>query len=203
MGEVGIARPRQFTDDEILDVAQGCILEHGPSVSTTMIAERLGISQAALFKRFGTKENLIVAALSRPMGKNPVADVLAEGPTDDPIPDQLVALGVGIMTMMRRLVPCMAMLHAAAIDTKAHLGQDHAPPKQARKLITAWFQRGMDQGRIRPMDPHIMAVGFIGMLKARPFREIILGDDGLKCSDEVYVRQLVEQMWSGISGEEA
>ena len=164
-----------------------------------MIAERLGISQAALFKRFGTKENLIVAALSRPMGKNPVADVLAEGPTDDPIPDQLVALGVGIMTMMRRLVPCMAMLHAAAIDTREHLGQDHAPPKQARKLITEW----MDQGRIRPMDPHIMAVGFIGMLKARPFREIILGDDGLKCSDEVYVRQLVEQMWSGISGEEA
>ena len=168
-----------------------------------MIAERLGMSQAALFKRFGTKEKLIVAALSRPMGKNPVAEVLALGPTDAPIKDQLVTLGTGIMAVMRRLVPYMAMLHAAAIDTKAHLGQDHAPPIQARKLITAWFQAAMDQGRIRPMDPHIMAVGFIGMLKARPFREIIIGDDGLACSDEVYVRQLVDQMWLGIAGEEA
>lgn len=168
-----------------------------------MIADRLGMSQAALFKRYGTKEKLIVAALSRPMGKNPLAEVLAGGPTDEPIPDQLVVLGVGIMTVMRRIVPCMAMLHAAAIDTKAHLGQDHAAPMQGRMLITAWFQAAMDQGRIRDMDPHIMAVGFIGMLKARPFREIIIGDDGLKCSDEAYVRQLVEQMWSGIAGEKA
>ena len=168
-----------------------------------MIANRLGMSQASLFKRFGTKEKLIVAALSRPIGKNPVAEVLALGPSDDPIPEQLIVLGVGIMTMMRQIVPCMAMLHAAAIDTKAHLGQDHAAPMQGRKLITAWFQAAMDQGRIRVMDPHIMAVGFIGMIKARPFREIIIGDDGLKCSDEAYVRQLVEQMWSGIAGDKA
>jgi hypothetical protein len=47
----------------------------------------------------------------------------------------------------------------------------------------------------------VMAVGFIGMLKARPFREIILGDHGLQCTDEEYVTQLVDQLWSGIAPE--
>jgi len=159
------------------------------------------VSQAALFKRFGTKEKLIVAALSRPLGKNPVADLLASGPDETPIPDQLVTLGTQIMAAMRRLVPCLAMLHAAAIESGPQLGHASSLPVQARERLTAWFQTAMDQGRIRRMDAHIMAVSFIGMLNARPFREVILGDVGLTCTDEAYVRQLVDQIWAGISGE--
>ena len=45
-------RPRQFSDDELLQTARRCFLEHGPGVSTGLIAEELGVSQAALFKRF-------------------------------------------------------------------------------------------------------------------------------------------------------
>ena len=201
MGEVGIARPRQFTDEDILDTTQACILEHGPGVSTNMIADRMGMSQAALFKRFGTKEKLIVAALSRPLTKLPLASAMAEGPTDAPIKDQLILMGMGILFVMRKVVPCMAMLHAAGIDPKEKLSHQDAPPMRARKLLTAWLQTAMDQGRIRRLDPHIMAVGFLGNLIVRPFREVILGDTELRCSDEVYVRQLVDQLWSGIGVE--
>ena len=198
MGEVGIARPRQFTDEDILDATQACILEHGPSVSTNMIAERMGMSQAALFKRFGTKEKLFVAALSRPLTGAPLADVLAAGPNDAPIQDQLLLMGTGILFVMRKVVPCMAMLHAAGIDPKENLGNQDAPPMRVRKLLTQWFQSAMDQGRIRSLDPHVMAVGFLGNLMVRPFREVILGDTALQCSDDAYVQQLIDQLWSGI-----
>jgi len=166
-----------------------------------MIAERMGMSQAALFKRFGTKEKLIVAALSRPLTKVPLAEALAAGPTDAPIKDQLTLMGMGILFVMRKVVPCMAMLHAAGIDPKDKLSHQDAPPMRARKLLTAWLQTAMDQGRIRVLDPHIMAVGFLGNLIVRPFREVILGDTELSCSDEAYVRQLVDQLWSGIGVE--
>ena len=92
-----LARPRRFTDEEILATTQSCILEHGPGVSTLMIAEKIGLSQAALFKRFGTKEQLIVRSLQQPMQPNPIARILSQGPTDAPIPDQLVEIGVTTM----------------------------------------------------------------------------------------------------------
>jgi AcrR family transcriptional regulator len=166
-----------------------------------MIANRLGMSQAALFKRFGTKERLFVAALRRPISDNPLAAVVNAGPSDAPIRDQLIIIGQGILAVMRSVVPCMAMLHAAGFDPKETLSQENAPPIQGRKLLTAWLQRAMDQGRIQPADPQVLAVGFIGMLKARPFRETILGDHALDCSDADYVTQLVDQLWTGIAGE--
>lgn len=196
-----MGRPRQFTDEEILDATQACILAHGPSVSTTMIAERLHMSQAALFKRFGTKEKLIIAALSRPMNRNPIAEIMGLDPSSEPIRDQMIAMGTAILMVMRRVVPCMSMLHAAGIDP-THLHSENSPPVQGREYLTQWFQAAIDQGRVRAFDPHVMAVGFLGMLHARPFRETILGDTALKCTDLEYVTQLVGLLWTGIELEE-
>jgi AcrR family transcriptional regulator len=194
-----MARPRRFTDEEILAATQSCILEHGPSVSTTMIAEKLGISQAALFKRFGTKEQMIIGALRQPMQRNPVADLLALGPSDEPIRAQLNALGMAMIQVMRRVVPCMAMLHAAGLKLESDDRNSERPPIQARRLLVAWLQQAIDSGRLKPVDPHVVAVSFIGMLHARPFREIIVGDTDLQCSDEEYVTQLVSHLMDGIA----
>lgn len=194
-----MARPRRFTDEEILAVTQSCILEHGPSVSTTMIAEQLGVSQAALFKRFGTKEALIIRALRHTMQRNPVADLLAKGPTEEPIRDQLVTIGLGALTVMRRVVPCMTMLHAANLSPDEQTHAETKPAIQARILLTAWLQKAIQGHRISGIDPQILAVGFLGMLHARPFREIIVGDTGLQCSDDEYVTNLVDALMAGIT----
>ena len=58
-----MARPQQIADDQLLQVAREVFLEHGPNVSTTLIAERAGVSQATLFKRFGNKSCLMFGAL--------------------------------------------------------------------------------------------------------------------------------------------
>ena len=70
-------RPRQFTDEDILTATQACILELGPSVSTTVIAGRVGMSQAALFKRFGTKEKLFLE-LQEILARQPGSEVSAK-----------------------------------------------------------------------------------------------------------------------------
>ena len=59
-----MARPRQVSDEDILTAAKEILLEHGAKASTTAIAKAVGLSQAALFKRFGTKLDLVKAALA-------------------------------------------------------------------------------------------------------------------------------------------
>lgn len=64
-----VARSRLSPDarrEQILSVAITCFAEHGPSVSTTTIAERAGISVGLLFHYFPTKETLWLAAASKP-----------------------------------------------------------------------------------------------------------------------------------------
>lgn len=194
-----MARPRLFTNDEILAATQSCILEHGPSVSTTMIADTLGISQAALFKRFGTKEELIIRALRQPMQRNPIADLLEQGPSPEPIQSQLIGIGVAMIRVMRRVVPCMAMLHAAGLGGGNQENHESKPSIRVRILLAKWFQDAIDANRIRAADPHILAVGFLGMLHERPFREIIVGDTDLECSDQEYVTQLVGSLFQGLT----
>ena len=62
-----MGRPRTVSDDVILEAARAVFLEQGPGASTQSIADRLSVSQAALFKRFGTKRDLMIAALMPPV----------------------------------------------------------------------------------------------------------------------------------------
>ncbi len=160
------------------------------------------MSQAALFKRFGTKERLIVAALCQAPEKMPFLDKLRKGPGPDPIPDQLASLGTELVGIFRHLVPCLAMLAASGVNPHL-LSRPDSPPVVGRKAWTHWLQAAQDQGRLRPFDAASVAVAFIGMLHARPFRELIIGDKGLTCTDLEYVQQIVDLFWVGMAPEEA
>ena len=59
-----MARPRTISDDQILQTARECFLKHGPSVPTDVIADQLGVSAQALFKRFHSKQDLLLAAIA-------------------------------------------------------------------------------------------------------------------------------------------
>jgi len=197
-----LSRPRRFTDVEIIAATQRCVLAHGPSVSTTVIADEVGMSQAALFKRFGTKERLIVTALCQQTEAMPLFERLSKGPSEAPIRDQMIDMGTELVAIFRHIVPCFAMLAASGFDL-AGLATPDSPPALVRKAWTQWFLAAQDQGRVRSFDPASMAVAFIGMLHARPFREIVIGDKGLTCSDQSYVEQVVDLFWGGMAPEEA
>lgn len=62
--EKAMARSRSITDEQILEAARAVFLEDGFSASTLEIARRAGISEASIFKRFSTKENLFLQLLA-------------------------------------------------------------------------------------------------------------------------------------------
>jgi AcrR family transcriptional regulator len=84
-----MARPKEITDEHILQVARRCLIESGSGVSAVDIAREVGVSHTTLFNRFGSKEGLMIAALG-PSPKVPWAAALDSGPDDRPIRDQLI-----------------------------------------------------------------------------------------------------------------
>ena len=148
-----MARPLTVSNEEILEIARSCFLEHGPGVSTTVIAEQVGLSQASLFKRFGTKKSLMMAAL-RPPDSLPWMPILEAGPGPEPLSEQLVSIGVLMSTFLRQLVPCLSILRASGVDQRGLLDRFEGPPPPVLtvRALQAWFERAQAQGLLRPMD---------------------------------------------------
>ena len=62
-GEDDVARPKSITNEQILGAAQDAFLESGLAATTADIARRAGISEGTIFKRFGSKDDLFLAAM--------------------------------------------------------------------------------------------------------------------------------------------
>ena len=62
-----MARPRTIDEADILRSAREVFMEQGARGSTREIARRLGVSEATLFKRYPTKVDLFLAAMTPPL----------------------------------------------------------------------------------------------------------------------------------------
>ena len=114
-----MGRPQQVTDDEINDAARACFLEAGPHVAVKAVADRLGISTAALFGRVATKEQLLLRAFfSGSPGPGRALALLEAGPrapTTAALRDELLAILVELCSVVRQVVPGLVMVRAAGI----------------------------------------------------------------------------------------
>src|SRR6516162_1391376 len=83
LGRMG--RQKTITDDEVLRVARDIFLAHGHTATTREIAQAAGISEAILYQRFGSKNELFFAAM-HPQGLD-VEQLLGPGdPSQDALP---------------------------------------------------------------------------------------------------------------------
>src|SRR5262249_45309980 len=75
-----MGRRKSSSDPDVLRVAREVFREQGHTATTRAIAEAAGISEAVLYQRFGSKDDLFFAAM-RPQGPD-VEELL--GPPDPP-----------------------------------------------------------------------------------------------------------------------
>lgn len=190
-------RPRQFTDDEVLETARRCFLAHGPAVSTAVIADELGVSQAALFKRFKTKQALMIRALA-PAHRPAWIDEVEAGPDDRPVPEQLRTALQGINAFFEQMLPCIAVLRSAGVEPKSMMREyELPPPTLAHRTLTAWFRRLHEAGRAHVPHPHSTAMAFLGAVHARHMLRHVLGEHAPRAEPE-FLSNLVAVFWSGI-----
>ena len=192
-------RPRRVTDDEILEVARETILELGASVSTTVIAERLGVSQATLFKRFGSKDALVLTALMPKPEALPLVG-LQEGPEEGPLLPQLRAMLLEVGAFFNEMAPCLVALKSSgSFPPDFHQGA-HSPPVLARIQLSRWLDRGVETGELRQeVDTEHLAVALIGVVQARVMREHLIGDPTLTGTPDDYLAVAVDYLLAGVT----
>ncbi len=195
-------RPRKVSDQEVFKVVRKCLIEHGGAVSTQVIADCLGVSQAMLFKRFGSKCNLFQTALllpSAPEKTRQVLEILENDPTEEPVEVQLKSLCLILLQIFDDLIPCFAALHASGLSFNGPLPDD-APPIRARKMLTGWIAKLQESGKLRQeIHPETIALTLLGAIQHRPVRKHIIHDTNLHQTDEEYVNSIVEVLWLGLS----
>ena len=192
-----MVRPRQISDEDILTKARSCFLEHGPGLATGVIAKELGVSQATLFNRFGTKEELFRAALNLPHAN--WAEGLADGPTQAPIEAQLQDIGLAILTYLDQLMPTIVVLRASGIAPRDCAEPDlEPPPIRHHRTLSSWFERAHQRGLLAVPSPETAAQTFMGTLHARAMMRHLWGKPMVPVSDSEYVQQFVGTLLVGL-----
>jgi AcrR family transcriptional regulator len=195
-----MSRPRQITDEQLFKTARAVFVEHGAQAPTSLIADELGISQAAIFKRVGSKEQLLLRALL-PGDAPGWAGLCDEGPDNSPLRDQLIEIGNEITTFFSQMVPCLAVLRSALGDALDDImSRDVPPPVRGTAALTNWFRRAQKQGRIDDhVDCGVLASAFLGGLHHSEFIAYVGGGHIERKPPEVLVPALVDTLLAGIS----
>ncbi len=185
-----MSRPQRVLDPEIDAAARAVFLEQGPSAPLQDIAKRLGISQAALLHRVGTKEALMARAL-RPVPPSALA-LLEPGPRDDSaIEAQLLEALLHHRDFLRQLVPWLFVLHYSALGGARAMHLETPPPVALREGLTRWLTRAKRAGRVDLAAPRLAAEALCGALEARCFNAHVGGATYAPGEDEAVLRQLI------------
>jgi len=194
-----MGRPREVTDEQIVDAARRCLLERGASVSAADIARELGVSHTTLFNRFGSKEALMVAALGPP-DHVPWVAALEAGPDGRPIREQLVEHGKVMSAYFQQLQAGQAVLQGAGIAPNKAYGRrkGEPPPVHAFRALTEWLRRAQNQGRLAKCDVETLAATILGALHGWAFTARVCGQSTSAVAGARHVERFIDLLWKGI-----
>jgi AcrR family transcriptional regulator len=192
-----MGRKKTIDDDEILRHARMVFVREGPAASTRDVARAARISQAVLFQRFGSKEEMFLKA-NTPKAPD-VEGLLGAYPPGDARAD-LERMGGRIAEYLTELMP--GLLHAVAQPDLGHArlldlhrGLVFHPLVGA---LVARFERLQRDGLLAGADPAATAHAFLAMVHAAVFFDFLShGSPGARHSFSI--RALLRVLWVGLA----
>jgi AcrR family transcriptional regulator len=186
-----MARPRQVSNQQILDATRSCVLEHGPQVPLDEVASCLGVTSPALLKRFGNRQNLLLQAL-RPPAVVPFQAELRHGPDPSrPLEAQLEALFTKWHDFLELVVPGVAVLRESGIPHAKVFADDQGPMNLIRDLAR-WVQVAMDTGLAEAAAPETVATAILGAIQTRVFTAHVTKHAFSSRSNREYLKDLAQ-----------
>ena len=194
-------RPQTVSTEEILKVAREVFLERGTSVSVQVIADRVGISQPALFKRFGNKEKLLQSAFKN----SPTPEwlkMVEAGVTDEPIEDQLFRITRALVDFFEMLHPIIRMMKSSGISHFDMLKTGKEPvPNKSIRLLSNWFEECNSKGLIPKTDYRMAASALIGIIHIEVFSSFLKNKNSSKLDiDDTYIKNSVSFVLRSVMG---
>jgi AcrR family transcriptional regulator len=196
-----MSRPTTISDDQILGAARAVFLERGAAATTAEVARRAGIAEGSIFKRYKTKSDLFKAAMHLDLEGEPEWFRTLRSWKELKDPRELLHVaGLQMIEFFRRLLPVQIMRWSTGsqFGLPEELRGPDSPPLRALKLLGAFFERQMKEGRMRRHDPEIVARIFLGSIQSFVFFEILMRlQDQMPMPVETYLRGVIQLIWTG------
>ncbi|KAB8193463.1 TetR family transcriptional regulator [Nonomuraea phyllanthi] len=140
--------------DVILDAAATVMAERGlANVTTRQIAQAAGFTEAALYKHFANKADLLVAVMrERSPGFSQLARALDGRAGTGTLVDNLTAVARAAIAFYGEGFPMLASMFADPATLAAHkeeLRQQGAGPHKANEAVAAYLRAEQELGRLR------------------------------------------------------
>jgi len=193
-----MARTKTITDEQILEAAREMFDRHGLTVTTAQIAEAAGVSEGSIYRRWESKQSLMIAAfgIRKPPAIEQMGELMESG---KPIEEQLWIIANGLLDFFLENLPKMSALLACGLKMKEKILQStDALPVQAVRAVMGFFEHHRRQGTIRTSDPEVAARMFVASIHHYAFAEYVGLNDMLPMPRETYVRGVVDTLLRGL-----
>jgi AcrR family transcriptional regulator len=198
-------RPPKITNEEILAAARQVFLEQGENASTLEIAEKAGISEATIFKRFATKQALFLAAIG--ITETPqYAKILSSHKPTAEIRSELTEICTQMLEFYQEVMPRVFMMMTKA---KLPVPPLVPPPIRDSQLLAGYLDRAISQGHLKSCDSMTVAHTIVGAVNNYVMTQTIASKipfpipfilPKLKSIEPaVFIDNLIETLWSGIA----
>jgi AcrR family transcriptional regulator len=123
-----MGRHKTISDEDVLRIARDVFRHHGHTATTRQIADAIGLSEAVLYQRFGSKDQLFFTAMH---ATGPDVERLL-GPPDPP-DDALAYLQFAVTNLANffsEIIPLAlrVMTHPSFVQANMSRMQPHGPP---------------------------------------------------------------------------
>jgi AcrR family transcriptional regulator len=192
-----VGRTKTIDDEEILYHAREVFREGGHAASTREIARAAGISQAVLYQRFGSKEDLFCRAMTP--DPPDLENLLGPYPPRSARAD-LKRIGERLAEYLGALMPTLLHVLAHPGLGRARLARWHAslPFVALVSALTERFRQLRDDGLVGDVDPSASARAFLAAVHSAAILET-MAHGGPHGGHGAQVDALVEVLWTGLA----
>ncbi len=155
-----MGRPATITDEALLAVAAEVFQEHGMRATTAEVAQRAGVSEGVVFKRFRSKNELfqraMQAALEAQAACMPKLEALVG---QGEVRESLARLCWSMIERYRVVVPLVltAVHHAPEGCRPPDMDSEEPMPIRWHRRLRGFLQAEMDLGRIRAANADVLS----------------------------------------------
>jgi AcrR family transcriptional regulator len=180
-----------MSDEQLEAAAREVFLELGPAAPVADVARRLGVTQAALFHRLGSKEALMLKALC-PGAPHALAAFGQVPRRDVPVREQLAPTLAALLDFLRQAIPGLVILRGAGIALEKAVPPGPPPPVAMRAALGSFLTLAAEKGLTTLTDARATADAVLGALEARVLNEFLGGRAFVEDGDDEFLARLLE-----------
>lgn len=192
-----MGRKKIIEDDELLAVARGVFVENGIGVSTREVARSAGISEAAIYQRYPTKEDLFFASMVLP--PLDVETVLADGPPDADVCGHLEIIALRMLDYFREIMPILVLLmtHSSFDFEEFSRRNPNSPLAGLRTGLVEYLQSQQEAGNVSLGNIGPAVLNLVSAVHSLALFERLGVHGGTFAEGDV--RGMVRSLWWGLA----